>query len=189
MAANQVGIVAAVTDAIRAFGGNVVELSQTVMRGFFTIILSVEVPDDIAADRVLTEVRRTGDPFGLEVSLKDPGVEPTPVAPPAGSERYVLTVTGRDRPGVIHEITRLLAERSIDITDLYAVSRDDQFMMVLEVYVPHDVAAPELRQELQAIGDSIGLSAQFQHENIFRATNSPEPVEIDRTTRTAHVPH
>ncbi len=40
--ADRVGIVHAVTGALRDQGGNILELSQTVMRGFFTIILAVE---------------------------------------------------------------------------------------------------------------------------------------------------
>src|SRR4051812_39692829 len=44
-AADRVGIVESVTGTVLAEGGNVLELSQTVMRGFFTIILAVEFPE------------------------------------------------------------------------------------------------------------------------------------------------
>ena len=41
-AADRVGIVYSVAGTIRDEGGNILELSQTVMRGFFTLILEVE---------------------------------------------------------------------------------------------------------------------------------------------------
>ena len=41
-AADRVGIVHSVTGTLRDQGGNILELSQTVMRGYFTIILAVE---------------------------------------------------------------------------------------------------------------------------------------------------
>ena len=41
-AADRVGIVHSVTGTIRDERGNILELSQTVMRGYFTIILAVE---------------------------------------------------------------------------------------------------------------------------------------------------
>src|SRR5260221_5488241 len=44
-ATDRVGIVHSVTGTIRDQGGNILELSQTVMRDFFTIILAVEFPE------------------------------------------------------------------------------------------------------------------------------------------------
>ena len=41
-AADRVGIVHAVTGSIRDLRGNILELSQTVMWGYFTIIVAVE---------------------------------------------------------------------------------------------------------------------------------------------------
>lgn len=41
-AADRVGIIHSVTGTLRDIGGNILELSQTVMRGYFTIILAVE---------------------------------------------------------------------------------------------------------------------------------------------------
>ena len=45
-AADRVGIVYSVTGALLDLGGNILELSQTVMRGYFTIILEVEFPSN-----------------------------------------------------------------------------------------------------------------------------------------------
>ena len=43
-AADRVGIVYSVTGALLDLGGNVLELSQTVMRGYFTLILEASFP-------------------------------------------------------------------------------------------------------------------------------------------------
>ena len=44
-AANRAGILAAVTKAMSELGGDLREASQTVVRGFFTMIFSAEFPD------------------------------------------------------------------------------------------------------------------------------------------------
>ena len=44
-AADRVGIVYSVSGALRDQQGNILELSQTVLRGYFTIILAVAFPD------------------------------------------------------------------------------------------------------------------------------------------------
>ena len=70
-AADRVGIVHSVTGTIRDRGGNVRELSQTVLRGFFTIILVVEFPeaqdpaDDLGSDRSAERGKR----FDLTVAV------------------------------------------------------------------------------------------------------------------------
>ena len=75
-----------------------------------------------------------------------------------------------------------MAEDEIDITDLYAVrkSEDRSFVMILELAVPMGVNALKLQTEVEALGESIGLSAALQHENIFIATNDARPVQLSK---------
>jgi glycine cleavage system transcriptional repressor len=180
MAGNQVGIVAAVSKAIDELGGNLVELSQTVMRGFFTILLAAEFPADRQPEEIARHVRQVGDRFGLQISiLKDTGEDQAGLSR-AETERFLLTVTGRDRPGIVRQIAARLAEKQIDIVDLYAASPDDHFQMILELDVPAGVDTRALAQQLEQEGRAIGLSAHLVHENIFVATNEPRPVRIGR---------
>src|SRR5579872_3228041 len=94
-AADRVGIVYSVSGTLRDQGGNILELSQTVMRGYFTIILAVafaEARDPRQLASVLTE---RGKRFELTVAVieaKAGAVEP---AVPNG-ERFILTVLGDD---------------------------------------------------------------------------------------------
>jgi glycine cleavage system transcriptional repressor len=183
MAANRVGILAAISTAMAELGGDLHEVSQTVMQKYFTIILAAEFPDHRNPQVVVDHLRDVCRPYGVEVNLKDPSQEQLQEEPPGGVERYFLTLTGHDTPGVIRKISSRLAEERIDITDLYAVrgrSDDDQitFVMVMELAVPLGTDALALQKELEAMGDSIGLAAALQHENIFAATNDPRPVRV-----------
>ncbi|MEX0718011.1 MAG: ACT domain-containing protein [Planctomycetaceae bacterium] len=181
MAANRVGIMAAVTTALAELGGDLLEVSQTVLQKFFTIILAAEFPEHRPPEVIVDHIRGVCSPYGIEVSLKDPDAEPTqPDDAWVGTERYVLTVSGADKPGVIREISARLAQEGIDITDLYAVrSRGDgSFVMVMELAVPSGVDAVAVRRDVEALGVSGGLSAALQHENIFTATNDPRPVRV-----------
>ena len=180
MAANRVGIIAAVTKALSELKGDLQEVSQTVMQGFFTIILAAEFPADREPQLIKDHLRDVCKPFGVEVCLKDPELEAPRDQPPEGLEKYFLTVTGSDKPGIIREISARLAREGIDITDLYAVRNesDRSFVMVMELAVPQGVDALELQTDLEHIGTTVGLSAALQHENIFAATNDPRPVKV-----------
>src|SRR4051812_21487083 len=92
-AADRVGIVHSVTGTLREQGGNILELSQTVMRGYFTIILSVEFPEPRDADALGKAIAAGGRRFDLTVVVIE--ARPEAMTPPVpGGERFILTVLG-----------------------------------------------------------------------------------------------
>lgn len=185
MAANRTGILAAVTTAMAELGGDIQEVSQTVMQKFFTIILAADFPDHRQAEVIVEHLRDACRPFGVEVILKDPDLEPLADVPSDGIEKYFLTLTGHDAPGITARITGRLAREQIDITDLYGITQgpDRSFIMIMELAIPTGVDALALQRELEQLGKPVGLMATLQHENIFAATNDPRPVKISAGKR------
>jgi len=180
MAANRVGILAAITNAMAELGGDLQEVSQTVIQKFFTIILAAEFPAHRDPQVIVDHIRDICRPYGVEVCLKDPLAETLQDDPESDTERYFVTVTGHDEPGMIRQISARMAQDGIDITDLYALRNDADrtFVMVMEVAVPPGADALSLQRELEDLSSSSGLSVTLQHENIFEATNDPRPVRV-----------
>src|SRR5512134_3877781 len=54
------GIVAAVTAAVESLGGNIDSCSQTVLGGYFTLIMIVSVPEPVAPTAIADRVRAAG---------------------------------------------------------------------------------------------------------------------------------
>ena len=68
------GIVAAVSDAVESLGGNIDSCSQTVLGGYFTLIMIVSVPEPIDPEQLARQVRgaeSSGD--GYEVLVRPAG--------------------------------------------------------------------------------------------------------------------
>jgi glycine cleavage system transcriptional repressor len=187
MAANRVGILAAVTTSLAELGGDIQEVSQTVMQRFFTIIMSAEFPENRDPSVIVDHIRGVCRPFGVEVNLKDPAEVPLQELPADGCEKYYLTAEGQDKPGMVRQISARLAQEGIDITDVFARRADEgqTFVMVMELAVPKGVDALALQRELMQLGSAVGLSAALQHEDIFTATNDPRPVRIAHRLRRA----
>jgi glycine cleavage system transcriptional repressor len=185
MAANRVGILAAVTTSLAELGGDLQEVSQTVMRRFFTIIMSAEFPEERDPAVIVDHIRGVCRPYGVEVNLKDPERETLQPPPVEGVEKYYLTAEGADKPGMIRQVSARLAQEGIDITDVYARRADEggTFVMVMELAVPVGVDALALQRELEEVGSAVGLSAALQHEDIFTATNDPRPVRLSQRVR------
>ncbi|MDA0833460.1 MAG: hypothetical protein O2955_04690 [Planctomycetota bacterium] len=190
MAANQVGIMAALTEALDDLKGDIQEVSQTVMQQFFTIILAADFPDHCQGADIVSHIEKVCEPFKVDVTTKEPAREKLFNYPQESVEKYFLTVTGQDQRGIIRRISTRLEEVGIDITDLHAI-RDDQrheFLLVMELAVPTGIETHELTQELEQLGSTEGLSAAFQHENIFAATHDLQPVRLAFRLPTKKVP-
>ena len=66
------GIVAAVSDAVESLGGNIDSCSQTVLGGYFTLIMIVSVPEPIDPERSAQQVRAPSL-AGLAIRCCPPG--------------------------------------------------------------------------------------------------------------------
>ncbi len=72
------GIVAAVSDAVESLGGNIDSCSQTVLGGYFTLIMIVSVPEPIDPEQLAQRIRG-GGPAGAPTRYWSvPGGPPPP---------------------------------------------------------------------------------------------------------------
>jgi len=83
--------------------------------------------------------------------------------------RAVITVVGIDRVGIIARITGKLADLNINILDISQTIMGDLFTMSMIV----DLSATErpfaqVRDELVAIGEDMGMEIHAQREDVFR---------------------
>ena len=181
-AADRVGIVHSVTGTLSNEGGNILELSQTVMRGFFTIILEVEFATPRDPKRLAALVTEGGKPHELTVAvIESTGVSAEPPVP--NGERFILTVLGTDAPGNIHGIAGGLAAHGVNIVDLHARTDGTRFSLVMEAFLPPHLSPAAVRAELERFGKGHGLEAFVQHENLFLATTEPSPVRVGPSLR------
>lgn len=177
-AADRVGIIHSVTASLKDLGGNILEISQTVMRGYFTIILAVEFKEPQNTDVIAEKISVNGKRFHLDVNVLDANQKTSDNATPVIGERYILTVLGQDQPGNIHGITGCLANLGVNILDLHARTDGPRFSMIMEAFLPADLQPTMIRTELERFGKTVGLEAYVQHENIFRATSEPSQVRV-----------
>ena len=84
--------------------------------------------------------------------------------------RAIITVVGKDRVGIIAEVSRILSENQVNILDISQTIMQDMFTMIMLVDVSGaKVAFSELSDALDALGESMGLSIRIQHEDLFHS--------------------
>ncbi len=165
------GIVAAVSNAVESLGGNIDACSQTVLGGYFTLIMIVSLPEPIDPDS-LTERVRWSESLGSEYQVIARPVLPSDgFAPGGGADRFVITAFGKDQPGIVRRFSQYLAGRDINITDLYGDRSGEEFVLVGQLEIPKQWDIRLLQADLEQMGEELGFTVRLQHENVFVATN------------------
>jgi len=165
------GIVAAVSNAVESLGGNIDSCSQTVLGGFFTLIMIVSLPEAIEADELAMRVRGSKSLGSDYQVVARKGVSSPASGPVDSANRFVVTAFGADQPGIVRRFSQFLASRDINIVDLYGDRKADEFVLIGQLEIPARWDIRMLQTDLEEMGKEFGFTVKLQHENVFVATN------------------
>lgn len=80
----------------------------------------------------------------------------------------IITVLGKDKVGIIAKVCTYLAEHNLNILDISQTIVQDYFNMMMIVDISGATKAFEdIIEDLQLLGESIGVEIKLQHEDIF----------------------
>ncbi|MEO6511417.1 MAG: ACT domain-containing protein, partial [Nocardioides sp.] len=148
------GLVSAVAGAINARGGSWEHSQLSHLAGKFAGIVVLSAPD-AQADAVLEDLHALGDQ-GLKV-LVERTDEPTD----EDVVKFELELVGADRPGIIAEVSALLAAHGVSIEDLVTELVDAPmaggklFEARAVLVAPESASAPGLREALETLADRL----------------------------------
>ena len=84
--------------------------------------------------------------------------------------RVIVTVIGKDKPGIISKVSTALAENQVNIEDISQTIVQGNFtMLMLCDLLNATVSLSQLQSQLVELGNDIGVSIHVQHEDIFNA--------------------
>ena len=87
--------------------------------------------------------------------------------------RAVVTVTGKDKKGIIAKVSAFLSEKGANIEDISQTILGEYFAMIMIVdisSIKEELAT--LATQCAELGKQIGMSIYLQHEDIFNAMHS-----------------
>jgi glycine cleavage system transcriptional repressor len=108
------GIVASVTKALYEAGCNLEDVSSTILRGHFAMMLIVRTDKETDPQELEQRLQGVGEGLGLIVTARPISDVPAAVEPPT----HMVSAYGADRPGIVFRVTELLARYGINVTDL-----------------------------------------------------------------------
>jgi glycine cleavage system regulatory protein len=152
------GIVEQISDQVAAAGANWEESRMARLAGKFAGLLRISV-DAAHADRLANLLRTLGD---LTVVVeRGPDVEVSRL------RSLSLEVVGNDRPGIIRDISHVLARHSVNIEELdtevtgAAMSGEPVFRARARVRLPESADITAIRDTLEAMADHLMVDLEF----------------------------
>lgn len=171
MSRDRVGIIRDVASQIRRLDGNIADLSQTVLRGYFTMILLATFPDPVtrvAIQQLLATIdAQAGSPLEITVLPANQTEEQQRAILPENI--YVLTASGEDRIGFVAAVSTFCADNAINILDLATLVNEEQYVMVLQVDLSRCTSLNTIQRQLQQFSQQTSIRMVLQHNDIFAA--------------------
>ena len=160
--ADRTGLVQMLADRIAATGGNWEESRMARLAGQFAGILLVTI-DAARGDELVSSLRKL-DEAGLQVSVRR---SDAPASVPA-TIRIKLELTAHDRPGIVRDVSAILADRSINVEELEtevasaAMSGDRMFTARAHLVASPQTSLADLRARLEALGGELMLDLAIE---------------------------
>ncbi len=170
-AVDRPGIVAGVSSAIKNLGGNIESCSQTVLDGYFTLIMTFSLQEKADEETLKTKILQEKGLEGCQAILFATTDDKKTTEAPE-SNIFVITAFGKDSEGIVSQFTRYLGDKEINIVDLYGdITPEGDFVLIGQVEVDPKLDIQNIKYDLEALGEQVGFTVRIQHNNIFVATN------------------
>ena len=155
------GIVAALAGALFELGCNLEDVSSTILRGSFAIMLVVEAPEGVDGIDLEHRLDTELNAMGMSVKVRGARSERAPSAPTT----HTLVAYGSDRPGLVARMAAALAQRDVNITDLSCRLVGDEepvYAMVAELAVPRDTDDDDLSRAISDLAAEMGVDVTMR---------------------------
>lgn len=87
--------------------------------------------------------------------------------------KAVVSVLGKDKPGIIASISACLAENKVNIRDISQTIVQDYFTMIMLVDLSSSTRSiAEIGKTLGEIGEKLGVEISLRHEDVFNAMHN-----------------
>ena len=156
------GIVADVAGLIYECGGNLEDSSMTRLGTQFALLILLSGSGEEMLYRLSTGCKKLEWEKRLTIFLTP--VEESENLPPAEARQcYEITTAGLDRMGIVYHVSRLLADREINIVDMHTKATPSPesgtpiFTMKILLQVPGRVSPAGLLEDLNRLGEKLAI--------------------------------
>jgi glycine cleavage system regulatory protein len=163
IADDQPGIVNHVSRVLKEHDGNWTHSSMSHLAGRFAGILMANVPVEREAECL--DALHALDAEGIQIIARKGQKD----SAPAPGHEYTLDVVGNDRPGIVADITRLLASHGVNVHGMEtkvepaSMAGGELFRAQASLHIPEAADVGDLEAELEAMANDLMVEIRFEN--------------------------
>ena len=173
------GLTTKITGLIANVNGNIVDIEAFSMRGLFAIFTIVDCRKmTVSVDALKTQLVDMGKKIGLEVSVESLSSGRRK----SGKKLVLLTTLGKDRPGIVANVSRFLSENNANIERIKMIAYGELNAMEILIDI-NDIAMPldAFKETLSKECKRVGQDVVFQKDTVFRRPKRLIVFDVDGT--------
>ncbi len=154
---DKTGIVSSISEILFKLGCNIEDSTMTLLSGQFAVILLLDCPKNSDISKIKRSLNSSMKKLGLSYSL-------TEVDKPKINKKnfgdYIIAVYGSDRVGIVYNVSKYLADKKINITDVQTKisgKKDKVYIMLLEVNIPKTLKIEIVKQNLKQLAKKLNV--------------------------------
>ncbi len=153
------GIVKDVSKVLYELGFNIEDSTMSRLGGEFTIMLVVEGSDSIDTNKI-KDAFNSLEKKGITVNIKEiPDIEHEKKQI---ENIYKIIVYGGDKPGIVYNVSKMLADNNINIIDMNTEKAGDLYILITEVETPENFNEKTLYEEVEKLKDNLGVDINVE---------------------------
>lgn len=158
------GLVARITEEIVALDANIEESRMSRLGGEFAVLMLLSLSN--GNSEMLLAALESLSSDQVKVFVKETNLARLKVF--EGFVPYEISVTGADHEGIVHHVAKYLAELRCQIDNVETnvtrapLSGTPLFSMRAEVKAPPEISLPQLRDQLEELGDQLNVDTDIK---------------------------
>ena len=156
------GIVEKLSELLADHGGNWTESRMMSLAGKFAGILLVPVPAAQADDFISALEALESEGIQVVAQRSDS------VSNADAAREYSIELVGQDRPGIVYEITEVLAKHGVNVQELEttvqsaSMSGESLFMADARIFIPREADLEKLQDELEDLANELMVDIELE---------------------------
>lgn len=154
------GLVSAVAKVLLDHKCNIEDSTMTILYGQFAMILILKLPLNVKPQSIYNKLQKSSKTHGLTFFYSK--LSSLNVKKKKNINPYIISVYGADKTGIVYNVSKFLADKKINITDVQtAVSKSKgkkAYIMIIEAEFPKNLKIDKIKKEFSVLSKSINVA-------------------------------
>lgn len=176
------GIIYRITDVLASANINIVDIEQSVIQGIFTMFIVGDISNcELSINEIRERLERVAEEIGVHVHLS-----PFERTDKKDKRKYIITVIGKDRVGIVRDVSEILYSHGVNIEKTTLTARDQLISISIEVDM-RDADVEEVKRRLKEEIEQTGLDVVIQPYGIAKEEKRLIVFDMDSTLIDAEI--